>query len=44
MGGYLEGLIGGKGEEDFKTTITKFVKRYVKDSWIADEIIGVLEA
>lgn len=43
-GGYLEGLIGGKGEEDFKSTITKFVKRYVKDSWISDEIIGVLEA
>lgn len=43
LGEYLESLIGRKGKEDFKITITKFLKRYVRDAWLADEVIGVLE-
>ena len=43
LGEYLESLIGRKGKEDFKITVTKFLKRYVRDAWLADEVIGVLE-
>ena len=43
LGEYLESLIGRKGKEDFKITVTKFLERYVRDAWIADEVIGVLE-
>ena len=43
LGEYLESLIGRKGKEDFKITVTEFLKRYVRDAWIADEVIGVLE-
>lgn len=43
LGEYLESLIGRKGKEDFKITVTKFLKRYVRDAWLANEIIGVLE-
>ena len=43
LGEYLESLIGRKGKEDFKITVTKFLKRYVRDAWLANEVIGVLE-
>ena len=43
LGESLESLIGRKGKEDFKITVTKFLKRYVKNAWLADEVIGVLE-
>ena len=43
LGEYLESLISRKGKEDFKITVTKFLKRYVRDAWLADEVIGVLE-
>ena len=43
LGESLESLIGRKGKEDFKITVTKFLKRYVKNAWIADEVIGVLK-
>lgn len=43
LGEYLESLIGRKGKEDFKITVTKFLKRYVKNAWLANEFIGVLE-
>ncbi len=43
LGEYLESLIGRKGKEDFKITVTKFLKRHVKNAWLADEVIGVLE-
>ena len=43
LGEYLESLIGRKGKEDFKITVTKFLKRYVKNAWLANEVIGVLE-
>ena len=43
LGEYLESLIGRKGKEDFKVTVTKFLKRYVRDAWLANEVIGVLK-
>ena len=43
LGEYLESLIGRNGKEDFKITVTKFLKRYVRDAWLANEVIGVLE-
>ena len=43
LGEYLESLIGRKGKEEFKITVTKFLKRYVRDAWLANEVIGVLE-
>ena len=43
LGESLESLIGRKGKEDFKITVTKFLERYVRDAWLADEVIGVLE-
>ena len=43
LGEYLESLIGRKGKEDFKITVTKFLKRHVKNAWLANEVIGVLE-
>ena len=43
LGESLESLIGRKGKEDFKITVTKFLKRYVRNAWLANEVIGVLE-
>lgn len=43
LGEYLESLIGRKGEENFKNIVTRFLKRHVKNTWFADEVIGVLE-
>ena len=43
LGESLESLIGRKGKEDFKVTVTKFLKRYVRDAWLANEVIGMLE-
>ena len=42
LGEYLESLIGRKGKEDFKITVTKFLKRHVKNVWLADEVIGTI--
>ena len=43
LGEYLESLIGRKGEENFKNIVTRFLKRHVKNTWFAGEVVGVLE-
>lgn len=42
LGEYLESLIGRKGEEDLKKIVTRFLKRHVKNVWLADEVIGTI--
>ena len=43
LGEYLESLIGRKGEENFKNIVTRFLKRHVKNTWFAGELVGVLK-